>query len=242
MGIIYKLKCGDYYYIGKTINTFKQRFINHKSDCFNKRNISYNNKKYQKFRELGVNKENWFENIIYTIIYECNDNLLYCYENLVINLNNPYNLNTLKYKIDKIEEVEVNRWGTRTEEDIKQYNKKYYKNNQEFYKKYQVKYRKNNKNILQEKRDNNKDIFNEYIKKYRKNNKDKIKEYEKNRIEKQKIYKKKNKERLDKRRKGKILCDICNYEISRGQKSKHKKTKKHILNMDKNYLLILYNV
>ena len=124
MGLIYKLYIGDYFYIGKTINKFMVRYNNHKNSCFYKRKQEYNTKKYIKFRELGVNKDNWNEKIKYKIIYECDNDYLYCYENLCINLDNPYSLNINKININKIEKVEVKNWGTRTEEDKQEYRRK----------------------------------------------------------------------------------------------------------------------
>ena len=94
MGIIYKLEVGNYYYIGKTINSFRKRYNQHKKSCFNKCNKTYHSKVYKKFRELKVKKNNWNEMVKYKIIYKCDNVDLSKYEKWCINIKNINSLNT----------------------------------------------------------------------------------------------------------------------------------------------------
>ena len=64
-------------------------------------------------------------------------------------------------------------------------------------------------------------------KKYREDNKEKMKEYEKK-------YYEDNKEKIKEYKNEKILCKVCNCNVRRGDISRHKKTKKHFNNLNKN--------
>ncbi len=71
----------------------------------------------------------------------------------------------------------------------------------------------------------NKEELAEYHKKYYEANKEKI-------AERQKKNREKNKEKLKKKRTEKVLCEVCDCSISRGSKSKHNSSKKHISNLE----------
>tara|TARA_R110000787_G_scaffold39531_1_gene98979 strand:- start:283 stop:909 length:627 start_codon:yes stop_codon:yes gene_type:complete len=198
MGLIYKLIVGDFWYVGKTINKFKIRYNHHKRDCFNKKGDGYNTLKYVIFRKMGVSLKNWNEMVKFKIVYECNDNLLYSYENLSINLDDPWCLNMIGCKIDKIIEVEVVRWGTTTKKMKKEQRHKYYLDNIEKLK------------II---REENKDKIKLYDKKHYEDNKEMRKEQMKKHYENNKNYE--------------CKCCNSNM-MTKGDYNKHIKTKKHI--------------
>ena len=120
MGIIYKLIVGDWHYIGRTINSFRGRYMAHRKSCFNRSKTAYHSKVYKKFRELGVKKDNWTEMVQYKIIYECHNDWLDCYEYMSINVNNYYNLNTMNKKdIKEMYKLKIERVGTLSPEQRK---------------------------------------------------------------------------------------------------------------------------
>ena len=67
----------------------------------------------------------------------------------------------------------------------------------------------------------NKDKKIEYDKQYREENKDKILKY-------QTEYKLENKDKLTEQKKQKVICNICNSEVSRNHLARHKKSLKCI--------------
>jgi len=74
--------------------------------------------------------------------------------------------------------------------------------------------------------ENNSERIKEYNKEYNKNNSERIKE-------RNKEYKKNNSERIKERLKEQVECEICKSHISKGSLYLHKKSKKHILAMEK---------
>ena len=114
-----------------------------------------------------------------------------------------------------------------SEEQHKEYRKKYYKQ-----------YNETNRNKISEKAkiyyEKNKNKITEKSKEHYENNKENKKEqYEKNKnkiSEKAKIYYEKNKNKILEKYKVKIICE-CGCEISK-YNNKHKKTKKHIKLME----------
>jgi len=154
--IIYKIVCKDLevteVYVGHT-TSFKDRKTTHKSACNNENNKSYNFKVYKYIRENG-GWEN-FDMIEIEKFSECKDSNealareRYWYEQLNAKLNMIF--------------------PQRTDEEIKQYfkkyNKQYFNENKEYFKEYtkeyNIKYYEGNK---------------EEKKEYYKNNKDKLKE------------------------------------------------------------------
>ncbi len=135
-GIIYKLKVGNYYYIGQTKQKFKTRINQHRRDCFNKKKKGYETKKYKKFRELGVNKDNWCDMVKGHIVYECEINEMMYYEYALININDPYCLNTCFKEVDAFFIHDYKERGSRTLEDIKKYKKLWNEKNEGYFKEY----------------------------------------------------------------------------------------------------------
>ena len=149
MNCIYKLEYKDFYYIGST-NNFKIRLWHHKSNCFNIIKKEYNYKKYKVYRKLGLTKDNFYKELKYEIL--CDN--LYEYEMKV--LENEF--------IDLDDVFCINGYNSnRTEEQIKEYNKKYKKDHKE-------KIKKQSKEHYQ----NNKEKIKEQMKEYNQNNKEKI--------------------------------------------------------------------
>lgn len=99
--------------------------------------------------------------------------------------------------------------------------------------------KKQQNDILKKKHyENNKDKVIEYQKQYRELNKDKIKEYKKQYRElnknKLKQYYKNNKDKFKQYNGQKVKCEICNCEVNKNSISRHKKSKKHLNNVNNN--------
>ncbi len=134
--IIYKIVCNDLNvkdcYIGHTINMTKRKCC-HKSRCHNEKDKHYNLKIYQIIRQNG-GWSNWSMILVET--FPCKDKNEACkrerevYEELDAKLNmlRPY----------------------RTQEDLKEYDKKYYQINKKEINEYHEKYYQNNKEDLKE--------------------------------------------------------------------------------------------
>ena len=160
MGIIYKLKVGDYFYIGRTTShNVNTRWSSHKKACFNTSKKGYWCKVYKKFRELGVRRHNWDDMVVKTVVYDKVDNdYIYCYEYLCINIDHPLNLNTQSDKnITEIYKKVLKKWGTRTKEDIKEYHKKYRKE-----------HIKQHREYIKENKEKNKEKHKKYIDEHKK--------------------------------------------------------------------------
>ncbi len=117
IGSIYKIICKDEtineIYVGSSVN-FSKRLSSHKGNCNNEIHKEYNYKVYQFIREHG-GWDNW--NMIKIIEVDCEDkNELRYYEQLYISSLNP-KLNCHK--------------SYTTEEDRKEYQKEYRKENYE---------------------------------------------------------------------------------------------------------------
>jgi hypothetical protein len=159
--IIYKIVCKDLsitdVYVGHTTG-FKDRKSQHKINCYNENNQAYNFKVYKYIRDNG-NWENF--DMIQIEEYPCNNvreaqsRERYWYEllNANLNMNIPF----------------------RSDEDIKEYNKKYYDENKEELKELNKKYKEEHKEQIKEQK-----------KKYREENKEELKELNKKWIEKNK--------------------------------------------------------
>jgi len=98
-----------------------------------------------------------------------------------------------------------------SEEEKKEYSKKYHKENKD-------KISEKKKEYYQE----NKIEMIEYSREYRENNKEKIKE-------RKKIYRDENKSKIKEKYNEKIKCNKCNSFITRGRIRRHQRTKKCIL-------------
>jgi hypothetical protein len=100
-----------------------------------------------------------------------------------------------------------------TPELSKEYGKEYYEQNKVHVLEKHKEYRQTNKEKINEKN-----------KEYRQTNKEKINE-------KNKEYRQTNKEKISEKGKEKVICEICNIEITRGSKAKHLKSQRHINNI-----------
>lgn len=154
MAIIYKLTVGNYWYIGRTTNSFRSRFRAHCKSCFNRSKRSYHSKIYKTMRKLGVKKSTWDEQVKNHIVYVCSDEYVDYYEYALINSKCPWSLNTEDKDVKEKYEKQLVKWGTRTEEDLKNKKKNYYK-------KYKEREQRKSRNRQVNYRENNKDEINE---------------------------------------------------------------------------------
>ena len=124
-------------------------------------------------------------------------------------------------------------------EEILKKKKEYYENNKEEISKKKKEYdEKNKEKILKKKKEyyeQNKDKFNEYyqknkekISKQKKQTRDSNIEVYRNRVRE---YRNKNREKLYAKQREKIMCE-CGCEVSRNCIARHRKSKKHIKNME----------
>ena len=231
-GIVYKIVCtqdSEIVYIGSTFNLLRQRWQEHK-----RKYKSYLEGEgrcvtiFPYFTKYGI--ENF--KILKIKEYKCCRNdirdakHLHVFEQLWINKTKGCINKNSAFRIAKL------------------YNKEYNKNNIEKKKEHYQNNKQRIKERIKEHYQNNKQRISERKKEYRKNNSERIsereKEYQKNnkeRIsEREKEYRKNNSERINERRnqlKEKVECEICKSHISKGSLHGHKKSKKHILAMEK---------
>ena len=178
-GYVYALRSyqTDDIYIGSTLGTLRQRLYKHKYDL-----KQFNNGKYH-----------------YVTSYE-----IVKYDDAFIEMIEKYeNVNKMelrKYEGHTIRNTKcVNKRieGSRSKEEMKEYQKEYYEINYDKIKEYQKEYREINNDKMKEYREINKDKIKEYreinndkIKEYREINKDKLKEQQKEYYETHKEQKK----------------------------------------------------
>lgn len=171
--IIYKIVCDDlpdYVYIGSTAD-FRRRKSKHKSDCNNEISKHHNCKLYQTIRENG-GFENW-KMIEVERFTECKDG------------NDARKRE--QYFIDEFKSNLNMRKSIITEEQKKEYDKKYYEDNKEQILEQQKQYYEQNKDQILEQqkqydkthKEQKKEYDKKYKKQYREQNKEKIKEYNK---------------------------------------------------------------
>jgi len=122
------------------------------------------------------------------------------------------------WKMEKIDEIEGERWEAKKKEG------EYQKNND------CVNFKIASRTV-KEYRDDNKDVISEKAKQYYINNKDKKKQYQIDNKDKLAEYLKQyyidNKNKLLEKKKEKIICE-CGTESTKNSISQHRKTKKHI--------------
>ena len=141
-------------YVGHTTN-FKQRKAQHKKCCNNESNKKFNLKLYTMIRENGGFK---MFKMIEVEKYLCNDRR---------------EAERRENEVMKELKTSMNtRKSFRTEEDRKQYIKKYYEENKD-----KPKHKDNKKQYNKEYREKNKEKEKQYHKEYRDKNKDKLKQY-----------------------------------------------------------------
>ena len=180
--IIYKIVCNDLTikecYVGHTTDMTKRK-CQHKSCCHNDKDKGHNHKIYKIIRENG-GWSNW--SMILVEKFPCKDKFEACkrerelYEGLgaKMNIQRPYI----------------------TQEDTKEYYKKYYQDHKE-------EYIQNRKQYYQDHK--------EQIKQYREDHKEQIEQYQKKYNEQYgKKYREENKEKRNK----KIECDFCKKRLS----------------------------
>jgi hypothetical protein len=236
-GIVYKIVCtldSGIVYIGSTFNLLRQRWQEHKQQY----------KRYLEGEYLGVSIFPYFtkygiENFKILKIKEykcCRNDMrdakhLHVFEQLWINKTKGC---VNKYNAFSIPIVAKEKYKEREKEyyqNNKEQKKEYYQNNSERILKYQKEYYENNSERM---KDRNKEYY--------QNNKERISEYYQNNKEQKKEYYQKNKERKKERSKEyyekhkgeKVECDICKLTIKKTSLYLHKKSKKHIKNLEKN--------
>jgi hypothetical protein len=227
-GVVYKIFKDDNCYVGSTLD-YDKRKKNHNERCNNENSKKYHYKIYQIIRDNG-GWDTFNHEILESGEYEDTSKLLererYFYELLKPNMNS--------------------RFPTRSKQE-------WYEDNKENNKEKTKLYYKENKNIIIERvklwNKNNKEHKKEYDKIYREKNNEKLKEgqknwYENNKeriLEKAKVYREENKEIIKERRKKysynekrkeEVKCEVCDCYITRSSLSRHKKTKKHINNLN----------
>lgn len=211
-GKIYKIESligGCVYYGSTTMKYLSTRLASHKQSTI--RGYKITSHKVLQYPDAKI---------ILIELYPCNDineliarECYYIKNNECVNKQIPgrtkkeyYNDNKEKIKVIKKEYRDNNKETLRIKKKI------YRDNNKEKIKVKNKEYRDNNKEYL----DNNKVKMGEYSKKYYKDNKEKIKE-------KLKEYYKNNKERLNEP----YVC-ACGNTITKKEKSRHMKSKKHL--------------
>jgi hypothetical protein len=194
--IIYKLVHKDDYdnaniYIGNTTD-FRKRKNSHNKSCNNEKDKGYNDKKYQYIRENG----GWdCFNLIEIEKYPCNDGnearareeYWRSHFNAQLNMVRPYI----------------------TEEQKKEYKKKYTEQHKHILTEYKKEHYKQHKNEILE-----------YRKKYYKQHKDEISEQTKK-------YREQHKEKISEQKKEKISCE-CGCIIRKDTLTQHRKSQKHL--------------
>jgi len=231
---IYKLCCKDPnitdIYVGSTLNHYRRK-NQHKSRCNNPNSKSYNFHVYKFIRNNG-GFDNW--NIIVLEEYEAkNKNDLLWKEREWIDKLLP-TLNCFKPIITRVEKLEYDKEKSKeryqnNKEKISEQSKEYRKNNKEKILEQKKEYYENNKEKISERKkeyyENNKEKCLEQMKEYRENNKEKLSEYYKE-------YRKNNKEKILEQKKEKVECEICKVFMSRASLTAHKKSKKHLQNIN----------
>ena len=195
--IIYKIVCNDLNvnqcYVGHTTDMTKRK-CQHKSCCHNDKDKGHNHKIYKIIRENG-GWSNW--SMILVEKFPCKDKFEACkrerelYEGLgaKMNIQRPYI----------------------TQEDTKEYYKKYYQDHKEEIEQYQKKYHEDHKEELKQNKKQYYQDHKEQIKQYREDHKEQIEQYQKKYNEQYgKKYREENKEKRNK----KIECDFCKKRLS----------------------------
>jgi len=154
MTYIYKLKINGKSYVGSTKN-IKKRIVYHKGFLYNKTCRQYNFKLYKYIRENG----GW-ENVIFHILQECNEDVRYIVEDFYIK---HYNceLNSVGAILDLEKQKEYKKkYNMKYGKDYYQENKEelidnakeYYKNNKQKVLQYQKEYAEKNEEKIKARR------------------------------------------------------------------------------------------
>jgi hypothetical protein len=200
IGLIYKIihNQSNDIYIGSTFDSLKGRFNQHKLNCNNKH---YNSRLiiYDLFKEFGVDN---FKIILIKQYDVIDKKHLFMYEQLWMNKLNPVN-NKNKCFNPLSHKVSGKRVIQYYNDEIKEILKK------ETKKRYGMNYRLNNDTLKEKKLE----YYNE--------NRDNI-------LIKQSEYRKLNIEKIRENDRKKMICNICNKEITVTNKSRHEKSKYHL--------------
>tara|TARA_R110002072_G_scaffold245019_1_gene404350 strand:- start:12 stop:626 length:615 start_codon:yes stop_codon:yes gene_type:complete len=196
---VYKLSIDNETYVGSTCD-FKQRRNKHKSDCYNTESKEYNKSLYKYIREHS----HW-DNVKFEIL---------------VHLHPKFNrVERCSFEQEWIDSLKptLNKWSSNTGLSKKEYKKKWHIDNKDKIKQYKI----DNKEKISEQRKinyhNNKDKISEKQKQFYNDNKDRI-------LERIKQYNIENKDKLNE----KFNCE-CGVEYTRRNKSRHEKSKKHLL-------------
>ena len=182
-------------YIGSTIDLHR-RISNHKYGLNSKK--KYNIKLYQYLREYNIK----FDDLIFEVLMKCDTNIHLKLENMFINQYNSVEngLNTLNSYLNK------NEWYEKNKERLSKTTKAYYLKNRDKIQTRSKEYYEKNKERIKI-RD----------KKYYEKNKENIGKYHKN-------WQNNSMERMEKYQRERVICDICDKEMSRDSSYRHKKT------------------
>ncbi len=205
-GKIYKIVFNntDKFYIGSTTNTLSRRKSGHlgKYKSYDPKKTKHRTSIFDLFDEFGTNCD-----IILIEEYPCdNSEQLRARE---------------RYHIDKSRELTINKINPlRTEDDSKEYHRKYYIDNKELILDKNKKYREENREYLNLQKK-------EYISKNKEYFRFKMKEYYDI-----------NKNEINNKRKEKITC-ICGKTYSKGHIRRHERSNKHQKFMNEELLIVL---
>jgi hypothetical protein len=213
--LIYKLVHKDDYdnaniYIGSTTD-FARRKNKHKSNCYNEKHKSYNEKKYQYIRDNG----GWDEwEMVLVERHNCNDG-------------NEARAREEYWRSHYNAKLNMMR-AYRTEEQRKEQMKEYFENNKDKIKGQKKDYREEHKDKIAEQQkayyEQYKDEILEQKKEYYETNQEKIIQQAKQNYEQ-------NKDKILEQKKEKITCE-CGCIITKVYLAKHKKTQNHIKLLD----------
>ena len=198
--VIYKITTPNGLYVGSTCN-YNDRVVEHRSNLHNENSNAHNYKLYKNIRE---NDGAWKMEKIKD--FPCNNKRELGMEEdrVMLELNASLNIHRAYL----------------TEDEKKEYLKKYYQEHKEHYKEYREAIKEQKKEYDKEYREANKEKLIERNKKYYEANKEKN-------SERCKKYREANKEQLKAKRREKIKCE-CGCLVIRKYISTHRKTKKHL--------------
>jgi hypothetical protein len=245
---MYKIVCDDldvkFNYVGSTQNFTR-------SKCQHKRNSNDKKKAHMKLYKI-INENGGWSNFSMIKIETC-----YCKTTLDARTRERYFFEELNATMNNYRPL---RTTEETKEMAAEWCKQYYIDHKAAIKEHQTQYNIDHKAEIKEKQTqyhndhkaeikeyhkqysiDNKDYQKEYKKQYRNDNKGEIKEYQKEYqndnkeaiASKKKDYRINNKETIASRNSELIHCEACNSYHSRGNISKHSKTKKHQANINK---------
>jgi len=193
-------------YVGSTAD-FNKRRSEHKNTYKNENSKSYNNKLYKTIRENGG-----FNNFKFIVLGTREQLTKREAEQIEETYRNEIKaeLNSRRcYETEEERKKQIKKWREENKEKVLEYHKNWCEDNKEYQQKY---------------REDNKEKFKELQKKWREDNKEKLNE-------KNKKYREFNRDKIKEKMNEKVKCD-CGCLIRKYDLLKHKKTKKHLKNMN----------